>query len=103
MTFDLPNESCVGQREEVPDKGYSTGYFIVRPAKIKILAPQWLAKDCLSSRFLSISQHVDDREQTYQPQDSQLRTCDHDWIMLYQRYVSGNKKYFLGNMSGKFV
>jgi hypothetical protein len=28
MTFDLPNESCAGQREEVPDKGYSTGYFI---------------------------------------------------------------------------
>jgi hypothetical protein len=27
MTFDLPNESCAGQREEVPDKGYSTGYF----------------------------------------------------------------------------
>jgi hypothetical protein len=24
MTFDLPNESCAGQREEVPDKGYST-------------------------------------------------------------------------------
>jgi hypothetical protein len=30
MTFDLPNESCAGQREEVPDKGYSTGYFTVR-------------------------------------------------------------------------
>jgi hypothetical protein len=27
MTFDLPNESCAGQREEVPDKGYSTGDF----------------------------------------------------------------------------
>jgi hypothetical protein len=27
MTIDLPNESCAGQREEVPDKGYSTGYF----------------------------------------------------------------------------
>jgi hypothetical protein len=24
-------------------------------------------------------------------------------MMPYQRYVSGNKKYFLGNMSGKFV
>jgi hypothetical protein len=52
---------------------------------------------------VAISQHVDDREQTYQPQDSQLRTRAHDWMMLYQRYVSGNKKYFLGNMSGKFV
>jgi hypothetical protein len=28
MTFDLPKESCAGQREEVPDKGYSTGYFM---------------------------------------------------------------------------
>jgi hypothetical protein len=25
MMFDLPNESCAVQREEVPDKAYSTG------------------------------------------------------------------------------
>jgi hypothetical protein len=52
---------------------------------------------------VAILQPVDDRKPTYQLQDSQLRTRARDWMMLYQRYVSVNKKYFLGNMSGKFV
>jgi hypothetical protein len=52
---------------------------------------------------VAISQPVEDHKQTYQLQDSELRTCACDWMMLYQWYVSGNKKYILGNVSGKFV
>jgi hypothetical protein len=76
---------------------------IVHAAKVKILAPEKLMPK--TAFLVAISQPIENHKQTYQLQDSQLRTCARDcWMMLYQRYLSGNKKYFLGtNMSGKFV
>jgi hypothetical protein len=53
MTFDLPNKSCAGQREEVPDKGYSTGYFMFWKVKQLCQDIEASGKSCSEIAFLT--------------------------------------------------